>query len=184
LSLINTIRKRLFHSFLKQRIAKTNRLRKMVGLAGAEYIGIVFNASEEAHLILVKNFAAKLLEHNKKVKCLGYIDLKRRLDLPMSTLRFDFFTSKEMSWFYLPSTTVCESFMEVQFDLLLDLNIEADPVLQYIACGSKAKYKIGPANNPLTDADMTITVVDKKDFKGFFQNAVRYAEMIKPAKNE
>lgn len=154
MSLINNIRKRLFNSFLKQRIAKTNRQRKMVGLAGAEFIGIIFNASEEAHLILVKNFTTKLLEHNKKVKCLGYIDLKRRLDLPMSTLRFDFFTSKEISWFYLPQTTVCESFMEVPFDMLLDLNLEGDPVLQYIAGGSKAKYKIGPANSPYSDADM------------------------------
>lgn len=156
----------------------------MVGLAGAEFIGIVFNASEEAHLTLVKNFATKLLEHNKKVKCLGYIDLKRRLDLPMSTLRFDFFTSKEISWLYLPQTTVCESFMEVPFDMLLDLNLEGDLVLQYIACGSKAKYKIGPANCSYSDADMSISVSDSTDFKGFFQNSVRYAEMIKPAKNE
>jgi hypothetical protein len=169
---------------LKQKVAKNNRIRKTVGLAGADSIGIIFNASEEAHLILVKNFAAKLLELNKKVKCMGYIDLKKRLDLPMSTLRFDFFTSKEINWMFIPQTTVCDSFMEVPFDLLLDLNLCGDPALQYIACGSKAQFKIGPSNNPCSDADMTISVTNPEDFKGFFQNAVRYAEMIKPAKNE
>ena len=162
---------------LAQKLKHLQMHRAIVGLGQAEYIGILFNVSDLRSEEIVKRLVKHLVKQNKRVKCLGYVDLKERLNIPMSTLRFDYFTSKELDFGYVPKSTAADHFMEERFDLLLDLDLENDFPVQCISQLSQAKCKVGPQ---FVGQHYDISIkLQEQDLTKMVEESLRYLEMIK-----
>jgi hypothetical protein len=162
---------------LAQKLKQQQPNRAIVGLTQAEYIGILFNVSEMRNEEIVKRLVKHLVKQGKRVKALGYVDLKKRLNIPMSTLRFDYFTSKEVDFGFMPNSMASQHFTEERFDLLIDLDLENDFPLQCISKLSQAKCKVG---NVAISNHYDISIkVEEDNMTGMVEESLRYLEMIK-----
>ena len=67
-------------------------------------------------------------------------------------------TSKDLNWMGLPSTESCESFINTEFDLLLNIALVQTLPLTFITALSRAKFKIGwsPVDNNYFDLNIKI----------------------------
>jgi len=74
---------------------------------------------------------------------LGYVKSKSLIQRFLPKLSYDFFSRKDISWFYRPIHNKVKDFMEKDFDLLIDLNLADSFALKYIAGLSKAICRVG-----------------------------------------
>lgn len=142
-------------------------------------VGILFDASNPEDFELVKRYIQYLREHRKKVKALGYYPAKRIPDMTYSKLEYDFFSAKETNWFGKPSAMVIQNFINEEYDLLLDLNIQDHFPLKYISALSKASFKVGKyTQKDVAIYDMMIDSDNTKTLKYFLRQVDVYITML------
>ncbi len=166
MSVLTKIKDFIGNILLQQELKSVNRVRKAhkFKFDEAKTVGILFDAASIEDFELVKRYVAYLRESNKKVKVIGYFKSNVPA-LTYSKLDFDFFSSKEVSITGKPSPVFIRNFIEEEYDLLIDLNINDHFALKYIAALSKATFKVGkyeeddiPIHDMMIDSDHTKTV--------------------------
>ncbi len=96
-----------------------------------------------------------------------------------SKLEYDFFSTKELNWVGKPSSMVIQNFMNEEYDLLIDLNINDLFPLKYISALSKASFKVGKYNEKELDIyDMMIDSDNTKTLKYFLRQVDVYITML------
>ncbi len=126
-------------------IRKQSRQRKVINYQEAKGIGVIYNSDSESTFILIKHFIDYLRkEHGiMHVKALGYIGDK---DVPVyhsHVLHHDYFTIKEISWVGAPKSMAVTSFVEYDFDILIDMTKGEWIPLRYVLERSIARFKVG-----------------------------------------
>lgn len=117
--------------------------RKLVAFNEVNHIGIVYNADQKEHEMLVSKYAAELRNEGKKVFMLGYVDAKQLPHTKKFLLNSEFFWREKLNGVNLPIKGNIGQFLQLEFDLLLNLYQEPILPLQAIAAYSKAKYRVG-----------------------------------------
>ncbi|MCU0370602.1 MAG: hypothetical protein MUC31_04235, partial [Bacteroidales bacterium] len=74
---------------------------------------------------------------------LGYASNKLVTNQFLPVLSFDFFNSKQVSWFFIPKAPCIQDFVETDFDICINIASEDVFPLKYIAGMSKARLKVG-----------------------------------------
>ncbi len=97
--------------------------------------------SEETITKFALEIARALLD--KDVKALGFVKNKNLITRFLPKLSFDFFSIRDLSWFYKPIHTKLKDFIEKEFDLLIDLSTYESFPLKYIAGLSHSLCKVG-----------------------------------------
>ena len=115
----------------------------MVNLIGARRVGILYTLNEIPDYEKVSEFVAQLQQEHKEVKALGFVKSKSMIHRFLPKLSYDFFTKKDISWFYRPIHTKVRDFMNKEFDLLIDLSAGDTFPLKYIAGLSRAICRVG-----------------------------------------
>jgi hypothetical protein len=152
---------------------------QMFSFANFRSVGILFDATNAEDFELVKRYVVYLREHRKKVKVLGYFSTKEIPALTYSKLEYDFFTSKELTWYGKPVAVAAQNFAAEEFDLLMDLNIHDHFPLHYLAAKSKAAFKVGKFKEEDTPVyDMMIDSDNTKTLKYFLRQVDIYISML------
>ncbi len=142
-------------------------------------VGILFDATNPEDFELVKRYVIYLREHRKKVKVIGFFSTKQIPELVYSKLEYDFFSPKELNWIGRPASVIIQNFMDEEFDLLMDLNINDHFPLKYISALSKANFKVGKYNEKEVDVyDMMIDSDNTKTLKYFLRQVDVYISML------
>lgn len=142
-------------------------------------VGILFDATNPEDYELVKRYVVYLREHRKKVKAIGFFNTKGIHEMTYSKLEYDFFSIKELNWFGKPSTAVIKNFINEEFDLLIDLNIQDHFPLKYISALSKANFKVGKYQENETETyDLMIDADNTKTLKYFLRQVDAYVIML------
>ncbi|HET6244281.1 MAG: hypothetical protein H0V01_06245 [Bacteroidetes bacterium] len=171
---IHNIRKKIGEYFLKIELNRLNRKSLFKGFNLSNSIAVLFNASDKTEFELVKKYIKYLRDSNKKVKCIGYFYEKEVPEMVYSKNEFDFFSKKDLNWHLKPMSPFVSSFIEEEYDILIDFNLKNDFPLHYISSLSKAKFKIGNFTNDSTLYDLMIEMEDGKDLKYFMKNVDHY----------
>ena len=158
--------------------AERSRGNKEISFSKIQQIGIIFNASDYRVVDEVKSFVKSLTAEGKSVKAIGFVDLTKATEQPMTTLRFDFFTSKDLDFFFVPKAMVCSNFMEAEFDVLIELNYDNDLPINYLASCSKAFIKAGSNISGTTNYDLRIELNKKESPKYVLEQIIRYLKMM------
>lgn len=146
-------------------------------------VGILFDATNPEDLELVKKYVLYLKEHRKKVQVVGFFNTKVIPSLTYSKLEYDFFANDELNWFGKPTPAHIHNFVDVEYDLLIDLNIHDHFPLRYISALSKAAFKVGKYSERDTEIyDMMINVDSTQTLKYFMRQIDIYIAMLN--KNE
>jgi hypothetical protein len=145
----------------------------------AENIGILFNATDQVSFEIVKELVKNLSSRNNSIDVLGYVDSKQLIDHYLYRKGFDFFTRKQLNWYYKPETDVVNSFINKPFDLLINLSLDEPYPILYILASSIAKFKAGLYVEGQDYLDFMIDINKEKEAMENLRHEI-YFELNKP----
>lgn len=130
-------------SFLKYKtksLLRRNRsVRASLPYRQALNIGLIFTIDDKAKHAEVKDFIKKLQADGKRVTVITYLP-KDKFNYEFM---FDFFTSKEVSFWGKITSDIANRFADTEFDLLYYLDDEPNPLLLNLIAKSKARCRVG-----------------------------------------
>ncbi|MFI5149583.1 MAG: DUF6913 domain-containing protein [Bacteroidia bacterium] len=185
MNIITRIKGIIGNYFLKQEMGGLSRNREMVSLADAKTIGIVFEASDKEEFELVKKYVLYLREQKKKVKAIGYFSGGETPAFTFSKLEYDFFSKKDLNWYFKPNDKFVRNFIQEEYDILIDLNIHGHFAMKYVSGTSKARFKVGQhRKEDETIFDLMIEGTEDKGLKFYLRQVDIYLQMLNKEKPE
>ena len=133
------IGKKVLERKLKGRVRTT----RVCNINEAKNIGIIFNATQLVSFEIIRNFTKDLSEKKIKVSVLGYVHSKKLIDHYLYRKGFYFFTKNDLNWFNKPVADTVEEFINIPFDILINLCLEEYYPIQYIVALSVSGFKAG-----------------------------------------
>lgn len=175
--LFKKFRVRLHHYFLQRKLKNFTSVHQTCDYTSAETIGVLFDGSQNANIETVKAFCQELRMRQKKVHLLGFLDTDK--DRP--SLSFDYFTMKNVNWFFIPQHEKANEFMNSRFDILLNLHVNECLPLEYISALSNSKFRIGRFIEGKTFCyDFMLKLDGNSDLKFFIEQTDHYLKLIRP----
>ncbi len=147
---------------LARRLKQQKRLLTVCNVEEAMHIGIIYNATEYVSFEIIRTLVKELSRDNRKVTVLGFVNSKKLIDHYLYRKGFDFFSKKELNWYFRPVSSAVEQFMTETFDLLINLSLEDNYPIRYITALSPAKFKAGRFSPDDTHLDFMIDIEKEK----------------------
>lgn len=173
--MFTTLRRRAAREGLYRWISGHSRQRRVHQLDTAASVYIVLDAGSEKTRRETAEWAEQLRKKGKKVQVLGYVNEAKP---PEPAPAFDTFTRKETAWNYAPKSEKALDFTRANPDLLLCINPNDEPAVEWIAVKSGAAMKIGTASAFPNDFDLQIDAPAAKGVPFFIQQVQHYLEKI------
>jgi hypothetical protein len=139
--------------------------RKKVNFESTQSIGLLFDATNRDKRQAVLKYADQLGKQGKKVRLLGFVDVKEE----PKDLSFPFFFRKDIDWAQRPIGDKVEGFLKTSFDMLITLDPQPQAHCEYIAALSRAHFKIGPSTENTYCHDLMIEVANKNNLSDFIR---------------
>jgi len=178
--MLEYIRIALFRKALRRLLASQKRSRKTHTISSAKIIGLLFDASLDKNREEVVHFISSMEKAGKKIRVLGYFNTRQ----PTPAHTFDAFTLKETTWTRKPKSEKAQEFGGEKFDLLICLNPDELPALEWIAVQSPAAMKIGSPTTHPNDFDLQLEIPSGKGPRYFMEQLNLYLDKIVLSKNE
>jgi hypothetical protein len=152
----------------------------MTNLGDAKRIGILYTLNDVPDYERVSEFVSKLQGDHKEVKALGFVKNKNLIQRFLPKLSYDFFSNKDLTWFYKPIHTQVRDFIEKEFDLLIDLSLHDSFPLKYISGLSKAMCRVGKFSEENAEYyDLMIDLKPSMSSEDYLGQVQHYLTVIK-----
>jgi hypothetical protein len=165
--------------FLKRAYSKISRKKKLLGYAQATSFGIIYDASNEENYRRMTLLVRDLQQDQKKVKTLGFVNLKKMPDYTFSKLTFEFCNAKNFSFSQQPTSPSIIDFISNDFDILIDLSPSDFFQMKYLCAVSGAKMKVGRYVEKYIDIyDLMLQMADHSPLQETIEQVIHYLKMI------
>ena len=162
-----------------QRELKTNkRTKEVCNLDNAQSIGILYDATSEEQIKMVKPFVSYFFDLKKDVKALGYVNSKQLSFHHTPKLQYDFFYQKDLNWFYKPQNYIIDNFVKKEYDILINLCDSSIIPIKYLVASSIAHFKIGIHEENYEIYDLMISLKDDKSMEKLMHEIKHYINLI------
>jgi hypothetical protein len=177
---IKNMKEAIGNYLLKGMAIKKARLSKpMPSFDTIHEIGIVYDANSDSQEQQVNQIANYLRQEGKKVFTLGYVDAKQ---LPSKTkfhISSSYYWHETLTKFNLPDRQKLSSFLNTEFDLLMNLFFVKELPLQAIAGLSKSKFIMGAnIQGALPYNDFLIDTGSEKELSNLGLQMIHYLKVI------
>lgn len=184
MELFKNTRLKIGNFILAKRIEKIKRRVFYSDINGVKNIGIVWDASNPEEFVPLSKFYQKMLERNINVKIFGYFPGK---ELPYQYTAIRYLTcirKKDINLFYIPGTPETTSFINTQFEILIEVNSKDMFPVRYISALSSASFKVGlfESEGTKTPFDMMMQINKPIDIETYISQVLTYLEMINSGK--
>jgi hypothetical protein len=184
MNIIERTKARWGEKIIHARLSSVNRYAEVCNIRNAASIGILFNATQQVSFEIVKELVKNLTSKNNTIDVLGYVDTKQLIDHYLYRKGFDFFTRKQLNWYYKPLNGNVEEFIKKPFDLLLDLSLDQPFPIRYILAFSEAKFKAGKYTENAEYLDFMIDIDKENEAMNALKSELKKDNQGKEAKNE
>jgi len=141
--MFDKIRRKIGKYYYKKERLKSDPAHGMVNLPAAKKVGILYTLEDIPDYDKVSEFVTQLQQDHKEVKALGFVKSKNLIQRFLPKLSYDFFSVKDVTWFYQPVHKTVKDFIDKEFDLLIDLSLSDSFPLKYIAGLSRSVCRVG-----------------------------------------
>jgi hypothetical protein len=173
------LREKIGQYYLNKKMSETRVHHDLVSLPSARKVGILYVLEDVPDYERVSQFVALLQQENKEVKALGFVRRKNLIERFLPKLSFDFFSLRDLSWFYQPVRGKVKEFIEKEFDLLIDLSISESFPLRYISGLSKAICRVGRFSEKHASCyDLMIAAKPAYNAEEYLQQVMHYLTII------
>ena len=162
-----------------QRELKTNkRTKEVCNLDIAQSIGILYDATSEEQIKIIKPFVSYFFDLKKDVKALGYVNSKQLSFHHTPKLQYDFFYQKDLNWYYKPQNYIIDNFVNKEYDILINLCDSSIIPIKYLVASSIAHFKIGIHEENYEIYDLMISLKDDKSMEKLMHEIKHYINLI------
>ena len=152
---------------------------KSMNISDARKIGIIFDATIDSNIDLIKKFTSDISTKNNNIVTLGYIDSNQK-DINYSpSMYFNFFFKKDIDFLGQPKSKVVDKFLFNNYDILINFSLDEILPLKYISTLSKSIFKVGKFNKNENIYDFTIKIKKNSSLEKFLSDTLHYLELIK-----
>lgn len=145
------IRRKIGHYYFLKEQQQVEQHRKLTNLQDAKHIGIIYTLNDVPDYERISEFVSELQREHKEVKALGFVKNKNLISRFLPKLSFDFFSKRDLNWFYRPLREQVRDFIGKEFDILIDVSMSDSFPLKYIAGLSNAMCRVGPFSERNTE---------------------------------
>jgi hypothetical protein len=179
--LLNRIRQIIWTAQFRRELSLLKRRRKYISLMEADNLGILYDASEEKNYTVVYHFVRTLMEQQKKVKALGFVNSTLIPHYCHPRLSFDYFTLKDLNWYKKPVGHFVKDFISNEFDMIINLDVNHLSQLTYITGVSIARFKVGRYNDGNKDCfDLMIDLKEPTSIEILLKEINHYLTILRP----
>ncbi|MBK6623171.1 MAG: hypothetical protein IPG32_20765 [Saprospirales bacterium] len=139
MSIFQSLRRKLHQRLLQQQLRLHRFPHHSIHFDKARSIGILFDGTELSSRDVVLGYADQLKKTGKSVRLLAFMDNRAESE----SFPFHFFNRKNLDWLMRPTGHYVKEFLDHPFDILLNLSMEENPALEYIAALSQAHFRVG-----------------------------------------
>jgi hypothetical protein len=165
--------------FLRRASRKIKRTGSLIGYNQAKSFGIIYDASTEENYRRITWLVKDLQQDQKKVKTLGYVNLKKMPDYSFPKLTFEFCNYKDFSITQHPKAKNIKDFASLEFDILIDLTPANFDHMKYVSAISVSKMKVGRFNKNYIDIyDLLLQIDDNCTQDETINHMLHYIKMI------
>ncbi len=181
MTFLKNLRQKIGCFLLNRRKKKLKRNRKIQNFKSAKNIGILFyiNKNNQQDINKVLDFLSFLKKENSNIKALAYINKKNIPYQFFNNKGMLYFCRKDLNIFEQPKKNAIGSFINEEFDVLIDLNIEGVFPLKYVSSLSKAKFKVGKYFHHLNGHDMMLNIDMNNTLDYMIEQTKNYLTIIK-----
>jgi hypothetical protein len=177
--LLDQLKNRIGRSQLRQELTGDSRQKKFINLEDAKTVGILFEYTTPEDFDLLRKYVNYLREMKKRVHAIGFFTTKELPQFSYSKTDFDFFGKKTTNWIGKPTDTTVQAFIDEERDVLIDLNLNANFSLHYIAAHANAGFKIGQfVEDDDHVHDLLLDCSKEKGLKYFLRQVDTYFQKI------
>ena len=149
--MFHNLRVKIGQYYYKKEQLKSDRQCRMTNLQDAKRIGILYTLDEVPDYDRVSEFVSQLQGKHKEVKALGFVKNNNLIQRFLPKISYDFFSKRDLTWFYKPIHNQVRDFIEKEFDLLIDLSLHDSFPLKYISGLSNALLRVGKFSEENTE---------------------------------
>lgn len=160
--LLNNTKAYIGHKVLERKLRDRIRTTTVCNINDAKKIGIIFNATHLISFEIIRNFVKELSKKKISVIALGYVNSKKLIDHYLYRKGFNFFTRSNLNWFDKPVTDAVEEFINIPFDILINLCLEEYYPIQYVVALSNSAFKVGKYFSEPNYLDLMIDIEKEK----------------------
>ncbi len=165
--------------YFQKDLKKTNRDRKLTNLGDAKKVGILYNLDDVTDYDVIAEFVTQLQHDRKEVKALGYVENKNLISRFLPKLSYDFFSMKDINWFYRPVKQKLMDFIQKDFDLLIALDMKDSMPLKYISGLSMSMCRVGRySESSISCYDFMLDVNPTTSVTEFIRQITHYLTII------
>jgi len=165
--------------FFNKELLKLSQNHKMINLEEAKRIGILYTLDDVPAYNLVSGFVSQLQHDHKEVKALGYVRDKSLISRFLPKLSYDYFSKKDINWFFIPIHSKVKDFIGKEFDILIDLSLQDTFTLKYISGLSRAFCRVGKYSEENTDYyDLLFDVKATLSLNDYIKQITHYLTVI------
>jgi hypothetical protein len=174
------IRRKIGKYYFKRERLKSDPSHGMVNLPSARKVGILYTLDDIPDYDKVSEFVTQLQQQHKEVKALGFVKSKNMIQRFIPKLSYDFFSGKDVTWFYKPVHKTVKDFIDKEFDLLIDLSLSDSFPLKYIAGLSRSVCRVGKfSEDNISYYDLMIDLKPAVTFDEYLLQIRHYLTIIK-----
>lgn len=180
MELFKNTRLKIGKRILKKKISKTKRKVFYSNISLVKSIGIVWDASGPDGFTSLSRFHQKMHDRNIEVKILGYFPGKNLPDQYTAIRYLTFIRKNGINFFYHPVSSESHTFINNQFDILIDINFRKKIPLQFISALSSASFKVGLFDSETSESpfDLMMEIKNPVDIDNYLIQIIQYLEMI------
>lgn len=180
MGLIKNIKDAIGNYMLKSMAVKKHRKAKaMPSYDNIVEVGIVYQAGSTEQENQVNKIVELLKKDGKKVFTLGFIDAKQLPEQTRFNISASYYWRETLNKFNLPDKQKLSSFLNTEFDLLMNLFFDQELPLTAIAAMSKSKFSMS-ANIPgtLPYNDFLIDTGKERELANLGLQMIHYLKVI------
>ncbi len=93
-------------------------------------------------------------------------------------------TTNDLTWIKLPKLEKIDDFININFDVLINMSLKQNLVLDYITLLSKAKFKVGSSTNESNYFDLNINIGENRDSMYLVEQQIFYLAQLNNKNNK
>jgi hypothetical protein len=156
---------------LARKVAQMNRYRVVPDVNTAKVIGVIWQPSQKDAFTWLKNYFVR-----DQIIFRGFCVFE---EMASPHPDANALTVKELNWWGLPRHEKVSEFVDMNFDILLNVALSQNLALDYITALSQAKFKVGSSIDVNNYFDLNINIGENNDALYLAKQQIFYLAQLK-----
>ncbi|MBF26147.1 MAG: hypothetical protein CMP49_06540 [Flavobacteriales bacterium] len=176
--MLNQFKLKIASFILKNEFLKNDESQELITLSSSKKIGLLFEADHSQSIQCVKQLLKYFSKFHFSIDALGFVNSRKEDSVHISTIHMNYFNLTDLNLFGIPNSQKIKQFCENEYDILINLSLNNNFQLKYLAFTSNAKYKVG-----IFDSDKVFNYdlmfkLKVKTLDYFIEHLIYYLELI------